>query len=265
MAIGISKTFPMDLELISRLVQFYSEQPGANPESIGKATGLNKPKVDGLNALMSYLALHERRVLTDLGRTIFENDQYLKDFGTFCVLHYLLASNHRAEVWFFASNHFIPANEKFTREGFALALDNANIGGGNTRLPADRNLFLNAYSGNGQRALQSLRYVVKTTEKEDLFEVHTIEAVPPLILAFALYHQRSLGVQTNTISINTLLSLDGQIGKVFLLDRKLLLDKLRKLEVEGIIRISQIADLDNITFTSIDNPLSLLTQYYKGR
>jgi hypothetical protein len=265
MAIGISKTFPLDLELISRLVQFYGEQPGAHPEEIGKAIGLNRPKIDGLNTLMGYLGLHERRTLTSLGKLIFENDKYLKDLGTLCILHFILSINLDAEVWFFAINHFIPNNRNFSRNEFVVALDLANIGSGNTRLKADRSLFLNAYTSNDYRAFQTLNYLIKNGDKEDQYQASPIDRMPPLILGFALYYVRTVGVQTPTISINTLLTLEGQIGKVFLLERKMLLEKLRKLDAQGVIGISQVADLDNITFINIDDPLSLLANYYRER
>ena len=264
MAIGISKSFPMDLELIARLLQFYGERPGESPEIIGKTIGLNRPKVDGLNTLMGHLGLQERRVLTRFGKIIYENDKYIKDQGTLYALHYMLSTNFDAEVWFYAVNNFIPNKYRFTRDEFALALDNAKIGLGNTRLKADRNLFLNAYTSNEHRAFQNLRYLT-ITHDEGQYQAYSIEKIPGLILGYALYYQRVGGVQTRTISINSLLTLDGQIGKVFLLKRQLLLEKLRELESRGLLGITQIADLDNITFTNIDDPLILLADYYRER
>ncbi len=265
MAIGISKSFPMDLDLIARLLQLYGERPGETPEIIGKTIGLNRPKVDGLNTLMGYLGLQERRILTRFGKVIFEYDSYLKDQGTLCALHYMLSTNYDAEVWYFAVNEFIPNKERFTRDEFALALDNANIGNGNTRLKADRNLFLNAYTSNDHRALQNLGYLNLMRNQNEQFQSHSIQDVPGLVLGFALYHQRMSGVQTRTISINNLLTLDGQIGNVFLLRREFLLGKLRELESRGFLGITQIADLDNITFTNIDDPFILFADYYRDR
>jgi hypothetical protein len=265
MAIGISKSFPMDLDIIARLLQLYGERPGETPETIGKSIGLNRPKVDGLNALMGYLGLQERRVLTLFGKIIFENDKYLKDQGTLFALHCMLSTNSDAEVWYFAVNEYIPNNERFSRDEFALALDNANIGVGNTRLKADRNLFLNAYTSSDHRAFQSLGYLTSSRNQNELFQSHSNQDVPGLILGYALYQQRLGGIQTRTVSINNLLTLDGQIGKVFLLKRELLLRKLRELESLGFLGLSQIADLDNITFANIDDPLFLLADYYKNR
>jgi hypothetical protein len=265
MAIGISKTFPMDLDLISRLMQFYGEQPGANPNIVGQAVGLNRPKIDGLNKLMGYLGLQQRRKLTSLGELILENDRYLRDIGTLCIFHYLLCSNEDAEVWYFASNHFLQVNKSFTREEFAQAIDAAGIGRGNTRLGADRNLFINAYTAKDYHALQNLDYLNRVSGKDGQYKCTSVEKVPALVLGFALYDWRNTGVQAQTISITNLLTFDGHLGKIFLLRREALMEKLRQMEAKGLLGITQIADLDNITFTLVDNPLALLADYYRER
>lgn len=264
MAIGISKTFPMDLELISRLLQFYGEQPGASPDDIGRVVGLNRPKVDGLNKLMGYLGLQNRRKLTPLGLLILEKDKHLRDVGTLCVFHHLLCTNRDAEVWYFASNRFIPNNRQFTRGEFIQAIDDASIGQGNKHLKADQSLFLNAYTSDEYHALQSLRYLTGLEGDGERYRATPIDRVPALILGFALYSWRATAVQVSTIAINTLLSLDGQIGKVFLLRRQLLMDKLRHLESRQVLGITQIADLDNVTFARVSDPISLLSDYYCG-
>ena len=53
--------------------------------------------------------------------------------------------------------------------------------------------------------------------------------------------------------------------RIFLLGRELLMEKLKQLEARGVIGITQVADLDNVTFTDIDDPLSLLKKYYQER
>ncbi len=263
MAIGLSKTFPMDLDLISRLLQFYRERPGVKPDQVGQAVGLNRPKIDGLNKLMGYLGLQQRRRLTPLGKLVLENDKYLQDLGTLCIFHYSLCSNNDAEVWYFASNQFVPYHRQFTRDEFVQAIDEEGIGRGNTRLRADLSLFLNAYTTEEYHALQSLEYLTRLEGRDDQYQVTAIEKVPALILGFALYDRRAAGVQTQTISIKNLLILDGQVGKIFLLRREPLLEKLKQLEARGVLGITQVADLDNITFTQVGEPLSLLAEYYR--
>lgn len=265
MAIGISKTFPLDLDQISRLAHLYSERPGAKPDEAGEIAGLNRPKVDGLNKLMGYMGLQQRRRLTPLGELVLNNDKYLRDLGTLAIFHYLLCSNEDAEVWHFASNRFIPTNRSFARGEFLKAIDDAGIGRGNTRLRADQALFLNAYTHDEYHALQPLGYLSISERQGEKYQARSVESVPALILSFALYQQRVGGVQTRTISISNLLTLDGQIGKIFLLRRESLMEKLRQLEARGVIGITQVADLDNVTFADIDDPLSLLTRYYQER
>jgi len=265
MAIGISKTFPMDLNLIARLMQFYGKQPRETPDTVGQEVGLNRPKVDGLNKLMGYLGLQRKRELTSLGKLILENDSYLKDIGTLCTFHYRLCQNTDAEVWYFASNLFIPWNRQFTRDEFVQAIDAVGIGQGNTRLRADQSLFLNAYTSGEYHALQGLQYLNKAESADEEYRATAVEKLPALVLGFALYDWQTTSPQIRTVSINNLLTLDGQVGKVFLLTRRLLLDRLRELEAKGRLGITQVADLDNITFAHLDDPLSLLAEYYQDR
>lgn len=264
MAIGISKTFPLDLDLISRLAQLYSEHPRVKPDEAGHIVGLNRPKVDGLNKLMGYLGLQQRRELTPLGALALSNDEYFRDLGTLAIFHYLLCANKDAEVWYFASNRFIPSHKSFSRAEFLQAVDDAGIGQGNTRLRADQTLFLNAYTSDEYHALQPLGYLKMPERQDEAYQASRVD-VPAMILGFVLYQQRAKGVQTGTISINNLLTLDGQIGKIFLLGRELLMEKLKRLEARGIIGITQVADLDNVTFTDLDDPLSLLARYCQER
>jgi len=255
----------MNLDLIARLTQCYGKQPGASLDEVSMAVGLNRPKILGLNKLMGYLGLQQDRKLTPLGVLILENDPYLKDVGTLCVFHYLLCANEKAEVWYFVSNEFMPKNKQFTKGEFEQAIDKAGVGRGNTRLNADKTLFLNTYTSEEYHALQSLEYLRKIEGGNDTYRAMAIEKVPVLILGFVLYDRRQKGVQTSTISINTLLTINGQVGKIFLLQREQLMSKLKQLEAKGIVGISQIADLDNIVFKHLDNPLSLLADYYRER
>lgn len=254
----------MDLDLIARLMQLYGEHPGVDFETISTRAGLNRPKIEGLNKLMGYLGLQQGRKLTSLGTLILEHDPYLKDDGTLSLFHYLLCSNKEADVWYFASNKFIPQNRRFTREEFDLAIDKAGLGQNSPKhLKSDKNLFLNTYTTKEHHALQGLEYLKKVEGSNDVYEVGAIERVSALIVGFALYDQRQKGVQTSTMSINNLLMMNGQVGKIFLFRRESLMVKLRQLEAKGIVGINQIADLDNIAFKHLDEPLFLLVDYYR--
>jgi len=87
--------------------------------------------------------------------------------------------------------------------------------------------------------------------------------VPPLILAYSLYSWREQQGGISTTSIQTLLNEGSTPGKVFLLNRSQLLNHLHILEETGIVKIAQIADLDNITYTYDGSALNLLEQFYE--
>lgn len=262
MSIGISQTFPMDFDLIARLLAFYGAQPRSSYAEISRGVGLNKRKIEGLNSLMKYLGIQDGRSLTQLGSLILRYDKYLQDIGTLCVMHYLLSSNPKAEIWFFASNQFVPHHREFTSQEFRSEIDYADIGSGNTRLKGDIGLFLNAYVSDEYQALQKTNYL---KVHENIYQTYPVDRLPPLVLGYLLYYHRMQHAKTSTFAIDSLLSDDGNVGKVFLLSKEALLRKLRVLEAKGIIGINQIADLDNVTFTDIKEPLNLLENYYQGQ
>ena len=261
MAIGIGKGFSsMDLDLISRITRFYGERPQAPYEEVCAAVGLNRPKVEGYNSLLKHFGLALKRELTPLGQVVSRNDEYLRDPGTLCVLHYQLCANQAAEVWHFASNKFLPDHKRFTRDELEQALAEAGIGEGKTHLPSDISLFLHSYTNEESRALRGIGYLRKTG---DVYVASPVDDVPALVVGYALYDQRSRGEKTSTMAIDHLLNMNGQVGKAFLLDREQLIRKLRQLEAVGWVTISRIADLDNITFKPADDPLELLEAYYR--
>ncbi|MAU00656.1 MAG: hypothetical protein CL608_26220 [Anaerolineaceae bacterium] len=260
MSVGIGKGWSsLDLNLIARLVEFLAENPSTRNEEIAEGLGLNTYKIVGLKRLAKFLGLQKNNSLTSLGTLIHKEDPYFQKVGTLCSFHFILCSNRNAAVWHSASNIFIPRNKVFTRDKLKEALKTKGIQQ-TSHFNNDVGLFLNGYTSSQYYALQKLGYLSLIGHQ---FNAKPIDKVPPLVLGYALYQQRTQSAATSTISINNLLSNDGQIGKVFLLHRDLLLDKLRVLESQGIIGITQIATLDNITFTNVDDPLSMLTAYYQ--
>ena len=86
-----------------------------------------------------------------------------------------------------------------------------------------------------------------------------------MILGYALYALResSDNPGASTISISRILTEPAQIGHLFLLEREVLLKRLRELEVEGFVRVANEGGLDNISFTFSGNSLAVLEHYYQ--
>lgn len=264
MTIGILRGFPPDFTLVADLLKFYSQQPGASIVEIERGVGLNTRKINALNHFMKFLGLQKNRTLTNLGHLILQHDRHLKDIGTLSLFHYWLGSCEEIEVWYFAMNHFITKYQPFNRDELIQALNRANIGQHSLKhLKQDISLLVNTYTSTRYQALQPLTYIKLTTKNQ--YEANSINSIPPLILAFILYYRREQSIQTSTISINHLLTLPGQVGKLFLLSREQLLTKLKEIEAKGLIGIDQIANLDNITFLQLEDPFTILTQYYRER
>ena len=59
---------------------------------------------------------------------------------------------------------------------------------------------------------------------------NTANIFSPFLVAYVIYSQRQQVPQTSTISMGRLLSEDGNVGKIFLMNRQHLMDKLKHLE-----------------------------------
>ena len=140
-------------------------------------------------------------------------------------------------------------------------LKSKGIGTNNVKnLHSDVRIFFSSYQTH--QVFGALHYL-KEVEKE-IYIPESID-LHPLLLGYVLYRQRETGIYTSTTSIRNLFLEEGQVGKVFLLNEIQLQKKLRELEFQGIVKVSRIADLDNVAYTYDKTALDILQMYYHGR
>lgn len=78
-----------------------------------------------------------------------------------------------------------------------------------------------------------------------------------------LYDQRErLYPESTTVSIPEVLTADGNIGKIFLMNREQLEEALAHLQAEGYIRVLTFADLNHVEFLYRGSSLDLVVQFY---
>lgn len=267
MSVGFSETFPIEISIISRALRAYVEEPDKVKSDIASSIGINDRKMNGISGWLRYLNLWEyNKGISDLGQIILLNDKYFQVEETLWLLHYSLVTNEAAEVWYYTFNHFLRPGLQFTRSDIENKLRDASIGitdsGKESKhLTSDVGIMLNSYTEHND-AFRSLQLL---TLHNDSYMVLHLKEIPPLIIAYAIYKQRELTNQISTTAISTLLEDEGSPGKAFQLERSKLLFALRKLESEGFLRISQIADLDNVNYTYDGSTKDILERIYSGR
>ncbi|MHA1232867.1 MAG: DUF4007 family protein [Candidatus Helarchaeota archaeon] len=266
MSVSFSATFPIKLHQLSRAIISYKEKPNMTLEEKISTFGVGKNAVEGLTNVLkkSYLLEKSKKInISKLGNLILDHDPYLNDLGTKWIIHYNLSSDfskNGAEVWAYLINKFIPKNKKFHLAEAKRAALNQSYSSFNFKgISADVGLCLKALTD--EEAFSDLKILEKTNKSS--FKVRTPDKIPILIFAYILYDWRiKTNILTPTMNIKRILIEDGNVGKIFLLDRNRLMKTLRALQSENLITIIQSGDYDSIGFIFQGNHYDLLEKYY---
>ena len=268
MTIGFAQTFPLDRSILSKALTGFLSEPRMAKEKQMSKLGIGSRAVEGYTRWLSIMGLRDsaKKELTPLGKLIARHDPQLEQNGTKWVLHYRLSSDptpHGAEAWYHCVNHFLPTRAQFTRSELKRSLEEeSGIRTGNRKGPAaDLGLILTCYTS--QQALGELEIIQLADGKTQLYRRGIPQSIPPLVIAYVLYDQRErLYPESTTVSIPEVLTAGGNIGKIFLMNRRQLEEALAWLQAEGYIRVLTFADLNHVEFLYRGNPLDLVVQFY---
>lgn len=263
MSVGFSYTFGLDKAILSAALGAMYKKPGLSELDLAGEVGIGSKKGTAYCAWLLYLGLRNAtaREVSLLGALLHTEDPRLEDILSLQLLHYQLCSNSKATVWWTLANQVIPNTHRISVSEAIDLLKSRGIGTANVKnLHSDIRIFFTAYQTN--QIFGDLHYL-KEAEKE----IYIPGAADPhsFLLGYVLYQRREASIHTSTISISNLLHEEGQMGKVFLLNESQLQKKLRELEFGGIVKVSRIADLDNVTYTFDGTALDILKMYYQGR
>ena len=227
--------------------------------------GIGSKKVEAVVAWLGKTGLRNNniRTITKLGYLVYEYDPYFESFGTMWLLHYGLSKNIDAEVWYYLTNKFLPSNSEFKYSDVIKSLQTGGIGHNQNpkRLKSDTRIYLRAFTD--PKGLKEINFLVKANK--DTYKKGSPHGQHPLLIAYILFDQRKENYpEVKTVSINELLTADGNVGKVCLLNRENLEKFLYQLQGMGYLVVSKFADLDQVAFKFEGNPLEILEEYYKS-
>jgi len=260
-SVGFSYTFGLDKATLSAAIQALGRKPGISEFDLAREIGVGGKKGIAYNAWLLYLGFRNpsARELSSLGRLVLTMDPHLDSAVSQQLLHYQLCSNPNATVWWTLANQVIPRLNEISIAKATQALKSMGIGITNMKnMRSDIGIFFATYAPD--RILGPLNYLKMVGV--DTYVPNKPE-LNPLLLAFILYGRREGKLRTSTTSIESIMSEDGQAGKIFLLARDHLLDLLRQLEFKGIITVARVADLDNIGYTFEGEAIDILRMCYK--
>lgn len=276
MSIGFSKTFSLEREILSKVLSAFLKNPQITHKEIMDIAGIGHNKVSGYLGWISKLNFRNKNNgdLTPLAQLILEHDEYLELPGTLWLLHYQLASNEEAEVWFLLTNKFLPYQDTFSYEDAVNFLVSLRVRPANNKhLRSDVSVFLHAFiTKDSLGEIEFIKTIGTPSSKtisKNKFVKTTPSNIPPHIVAYVLFDQRRIKYPNlSTITIEEILTDDGNIGKVFSLNRVKLEEILKLLsgvEFDQLISLSYTAGLDQVVLKYFDNPLKILEKYYNSR
>lgn len=249
--------------------------------------GIGANMVKALRYWLQVVGLTEERLeegrkkqyLTELGMLIYDNDPYIEETGTLCLLQHQLTTNKKlATAWYYFFNVF--SLRSFTKDDFITSLKGyITVEGEDVSvrsLEDDFNCIINTYISREKsvstRAIspennidcplgelelvESDNKIVKTYKKKNVSKT----ALPSMI-SLALITSWANGKKE--VQIGSLLNSDKSIGRVFNLDTISLSSLLFELEAGGYLKVIRTAGLDVVRINCDLDYLQCVDNYYK--
>jgi hypothetical protein len=224
------------------------------------------------------LAGRKEQTFTELGRLIFNNDTYVEEMGTLCLLHYQLATNQEnATAWYYFFNEF-KLNE-FTRDDFVMHITNYIRMKGEevskNSLEDDYNCIINTYvprmksnpekvqpESNIDCPLGELGLIDIASKKEKIYRKSSPQkdALHPLILLAVIVDQAN----GDEIKISSIQNDACNAGRVFNLDIISLTSLLYKIELMGYVKVIRTAGLDIVKLQREITFEECVSEYYRA-
>ena len=275
MAIGFSQNFNLERNLLASLLRAYAEKGTLSREAIRSLLGVGDNKAEAMVTWLGKLQLRDNasRRITDLGSLLLTHDPYFEDITALWLLHYQLATNEEAEVWYCLTNGFLPIRSKFSFSDAIDFLVSLGIGKGDEQhLRSDVSIFLRSFvsdTGLAKTGLIKVEGKANRNIARNTFYKNPPSTLSPYVVAYAIFDQiMSKSPNIATVTIEELLTQDGSVGKVFSLTRSRLSEILRFIssnQFGHLVDLSTAAGLDQVGLRFRGNPVEILKMNYESR
>lgn len=279
MSIGFALTFYPELHLLASSLRSFRVDPKANQSRLAKSIGVGALKAKSCILWLGMLGLrnNKKRELTTLGNLLLKYDPYFECAGTQWIFHYKLASNPEAEVWYLLSNDFLPRQTGFSfDDAINFLVSNSRLRSKNDKhLRADVSIFLRSFTladALGKTEYLKIGGELKRTVSQNKFYKNPPSHISPYLIAYVIFDQRENNFPNlSTITIEALLSLKGNVGRVFSLNRKKLEEIIKLLsttQYNRLVNFSTTGGLDQVGLLFKGKSLEILETYFmkeKGR
>jgi len=267
MSIDFHLNFALKRSILSKTLQAHVNNLQISRDEQMSVIGVGYKAVAGYVGWLHHTGLRDsnERTVTELGKLIYEHDPYLMDEGTLWILHYQLCQPSEDEstlLWQYLIDGWLPDHASFSRNQFQQSASEILARISEKKLRECANITLRCYVD--KEALGSLN-ILRLNDK--LYERGAPEeALPSALVAYVMFDQRVQHYpDSTTVAIDELLTANGNVGKVFQMNRAQLDHHLHLLKASEYISLMQFADHDHVQFLFERSPLGILQQYYAGR
>lgn len=264
MKLQFTNEYYPQFDQISRILQtLVSNEAESNKtrQDVIKSLGIPGRQCESFISMMTGFGLIVPRTLkpTFLGKIISQFDPYFEKLETLWIIHYIVASEPEYVIWHRIVNNVIPlANEdSFSAQQIAqqyfsdMAIHYSNYTF-TSKIPGEIRAVFNAYTRSSFSRLGLL-----TEDGKNNFKKAQPVDIPPLAFLYCLAHFREKHYAgSSALDIETICRAENSPGKVLLLSEYQVRSQLEDLHNAGIVRLEQLANLDQVRFTD-----SLTTEY----
>lgn len=272
MSVGFSDFFGLEIQLLAKSLAFFAKKPDLNKNQLSSFLGIGPPKAKSQRRWLEMLGLKDKNKgrLTLLGNFLLKYDPYFTNKVTQWIFHYKLACNPEADVWHLLSNEFLPNQTQFSFEDAINFLVSKTLRSKNDKhLRADASIFLRSFileDALGKTEYLRTENIPKRIISQNKFYKNPPSDISPYLVAYIIFDQRKLKFPNfATITIEELLTLNDNVGKVLSFNRKKLENILKLLsgtQYGQLVDLSTRAGLDQVGFRFRGNPLEILRMYY---
>lgn len=256
---------------ITRILQFLHFQEGRKKiprQEIVAALGIPDKQVENLTSMITGFGLVFPRVtlLTPFGKAVIQSDPYFDRLETLWMIHYLVSSNPEYVVWYRIINTILPTQDQFSINqvadryfsDLAIRFSERTI---SEKLPKEVGAVFAAYTRSELSHLE-----IFAAEGTGTFIKSNPVDVPTLAFLFCLAQFREQHFPgSSALNIDEVCRVDNSPGKVLLLSEYQVRAQLGDLHNTGVIRLEQLANLDQVRFTDNLTPEFVLQKIYGGQ
>lgn len=251
-------------QIISVFKNRYDCEEKIDIDKLSEITGLNRRKARMILNYLADIGLSEKHTLnkTDLGRIVFQHDQFLQKEGTLWLMHYLQATNEYLIIWNRSINLFFeyPYITKEELQGqFDDLKEKCSEYTFSHHIGKEIYIIIDAYTNQNFKKLNliekdSKRYVI----------IRNQEIPPMIILAAIIWYKEKYYPGATAVDIQELCINKNSPGRIFILDEYEFRSRLENLKNEGLINIESRADLDQIRIKDGQTFEKTVESYYKS-